>query len=310
VANFKIDPETDAECYLTVLSGTGGGVEANVNRWRAQLSLDPISRAELAEYPAVQALGQDALLVEFEGAYKGMSGEEGKEGYKLLGLILEDRGNAVFVKLTGPAAIVDREKENFLAFSQSLKVAQGQSAAQLPEGHPPIPGQSESQLPEGHPEIGDLNVTAPSPGMRDDTSLVQNWTAPETWTQAPEKPMRIVTFTMGESGKSECYVTSLSGPAGGVEANVNRWQQQMGQPPLDGPALAELPTVTILGKPSPMIAITGDFTDMDGQGGEAFALLGAICPLDAETLFVKMTGPASEVQANKDAFVAFCESLQ
>jgi hypothetical protein len=310
MANFKVDPDADAECYLTVLSGTGGGVEANVNRWRAQLSLDPISPAELAEYPTVPALGQEALLVEFEGAYKGMSGEEGKEGYKLLGLILEDRGNAVFVKMTGPAPIVDREKENFIVFSQSLKVAQGQSAAQLPEGHPPIPGQSPSQLPEGHPEIGDVDAMALTPGMRDDTSLVQKWTAPETWTQAPEKPMRIVTFTMGESGNSECYVTSLSGPAGGVEANVNRWQQQMGQPPLDGPALAELPTVTILGKPSPMIAITGNFTDMDGQGGEAFALLGAICPLDAETLFVKMTGPASEVQANKDEFVAFCESLQ
>lgn len=325
MANFKVDPEADAECFLTVLSGTGGGVEANVNRWRAQLSLDPISPAELAEYPTLPALGQDALLVEFEGAYKGMSGEEGKEGYKLLGLILEDRGNAVFVKMTGPAAIVDREKENFVAFSQSLNAAQEQSATQMPDGHPPIPGQSpsqlpeghpeipgqaEAQLPEGHPEIGNVDAMALTPGMRDDTSLVQSWTAPETWTQAPEKPMRIVTFTMGESGKSECYVTSLSGPAGGVEANINRWQQQMGQPPLDGPALAELPTVTILGKPSPMIEITGDFTDMDGQGGEAFALLGAICPLDAETLFVKMTGPASEVQANKDEFIAFCESLQ
>jgi hypothetical protein len=146
--------------------------------------------------------------------------------------------------------------------------------------------------------------------MRDDTSVVQTWTTPESWTQSPDKPMRIVTFTMGESGESECYVTSLSGPAGGVEANINRWRQQMDQPPLDGPALAELPTITILGKPSPMVEIAGDFTDMDGQGGEAFALLGAICLLDTETLFVKMTGPASEIQANKEEFVAFCESLQ
>ncbi|GMV92949.1 MAG: hypothetical protein AMXMBFR82_27270 [Candidatus Hydrogenedentota bacterium] len=323
-ANFKVDPEADAECYLTVLSGTGGGVEANVNRWRAQLTLEPVAAAELAEYPTVQVLGQDALLVEFEGAYKGM-GDEAQDGYKLLGLILEDRGHAVFVKMTGPAAVVDREKENFLSFAESLEAATAQPATQLPEGHPPIPGQEQSQLPEGHPEIpgqsdmqlpeghpeiGDMQVMAPAPGMRDDTSVVQDWTAPESWTQAPDKPMRIVTFTMGESGQTECYVTSLSGPAGGVEANVNRWQQQMGQAPLDGPALAELPTITILGKPSPMIEITGDFTDMDGQGGDAFALLGAICPLEGETLFVKMTGPASEVQANKDEFIAFCESLR
>jgi len=307
MANFKVDSATDAECYLTVLSGTGGGVEANVNRWRAQLSLEPYSPAEVAELPTLEVLGQDALLVEFEGTYTGMGGAENEAGYKLLGLILEDQGNAVFVKMTGPVEVVDREKDNFIAFCQSLEPAPAQTTMQLPEGHPEIgPGnmpataQAEMQLPDGHPEIGDVQGLAP--GTRDNTSVVQSWDAPDTWTQAPDKPMRIVTFTMGESGESECYVTSLSGPAGGVEANVNRWRRQMGKPPLDGPALAELPTVTVLGKPSPMIEITGDFSGMDG--------VGAICPLETETLFVKMTGPANEIQANKEQFVAFCESLK
>lgn len=317
MANFKVDSEADAECYLSVLSGTGGGGEANLNRWRAQLSLDPLAPGAMAELPTVPVLGQDAALVEIEGAYSGMGGGDGKEGYKLLGIILEDHGNAVFVKMTGPAAVVDREKENFIAYCQSLEPAatHTHTAMQLPEGHPeigagtmPVQGQSEMQLPEGHPEVGD--VAGLAPGMRDDTSVVRSWTAPESWTQAADKPMRIVTFTMGDSGKSECYVTSLSGPAGGVEANINRWRQQMGQAPLDGPALAELPALTILGRPSPTIEISGNFTDMDGQGGDAFALLGAICPLGDETLFVKMTGPASEIEANKDEFAAFCESLQ
>lgn len=324
-ANFKVDAESDAECYLTVLAGTGGGVEANVNRWRAQLSLEPVAAAEFAEYPTIPVLGQDALLVEFEGAYKGM-GNEAKEGYKLLGILLEDRGNAVFLKMTGPSAIVDREKDNFIHFAKSVNAAPaqmatsqlpdghppipGQEQSQLPDGHPPIQGQTDMQLPQGHPAIGDVPAMAPSAGMGSGAPIVKSWTAPESWTEAPDKAMRIVTYTMGESGKTECYVTSLSGPAGGVFANVNRWQEQMGKPPLDGPAMAELPTITILGKPSPMVEITGDFQGMDGQGGEAFALLGAICPLDTETLFVKMTGPASEVEANKDKFVAFCESLK
>ena len=319
IANFKVDPEVDAECYLSVLPNAGGGVEANVNRWRAQLSLEPLAPGAMAELPTLPVLGQDALLVEFEGAYTGMGGADAKEGYGLLGIILEDQGNAVFVKMTGPAEVVRREKDHFIAYCQSLAPAAAHvhTTAQLPEGHPeigsgsmPVSGQPDMQLPQGHPEIGDVSAMAPVPGMRDDTSVVQTWTVPESWTQAPDKAMRIVTFTMGESGNSECYVTSLSGPAGGVESNINRWRQQMGQPPLDGPALAELPVLTILGKPSPMIEIAGSFTGMDGQGGEAFALLGAICPLDGETLFVKMTGPASEVQANKDKFAAFCESLQ
>lgn len=316
MANFKVDADSDAECYLTVLSGTGGGMEANVNRWRAQLSLEPYTPDEISKLPTIEVLGQNAPLMEFEGTYKGMGNSENKEGYKLLGIILEDKGNAVFVKMTGPSAVVDREKDNFVAFCQSLKPAATQTATALPEGHPDMsagtmPGgtQQNMQLPQGHPDIS--NTQGIAPGMGGNSSVgITSWAAPDGWTQAPDKPMRTVTFTMGDDGKTECYVTSLSGPAGGVEANINRWRQQMGQAPLDGTALAELPTITILGKPSPMIKIKGDFTGMSGEGGSSYELLGAICPLDSETIFVKMTGPASEVDANKDKFIAFCESLQ
>lgn len=330
IANFKVDADTDAECYLTVLPGTGGGVEANINRWRSQLSLEPYTPAEMAELPTLKVLEKDALYVGFEGTFTGMGGGEKKEGYKLLGVIFEDGGSAVFVKMTGPAAVVDREKANFEAFCASLKkTAAAQVASNLPDGHPPLGPAAGSDLPAGHPEIGgatapgmdpsaalpqghpDISGVAPGAlGDRKDDSQITQWTAPASWTQASEKPMRLVTYTAGPEGKAECYVTSLSGPAGGVDANINRWREQMGQTPLDAAALEALPKITILGKPSPMIEIEGSFAGMDGQGGEGFMLLGAVCPLEGETLFVKMTGPAAIVKQEKDNFVAFSESLK
>jgi hypothetical protein len=115
---------------------------------------------------------------------------------------------------------------------------------------------------------------------------------------------------MGPSGKSECYVTVLSGPAGGVDANLNRWQEQMGQPPLEATAIQALPRLTVLGREAPFMEATGDFTGMDGQTQGSSALLGVICPLEDRALFVKMTGPRDEVLAEKENFVAFCESLR
>ncbi|MFT7463760.1 MAG: hypothetical protein ACI9EF_002107, partial [Pseudohongiellaceae bacterium] len=37
--NFQVAGDADTTCYLTVLSGNGGGLTANVNRWRQQMQL-------------------------------------------------------------------------------------------------------------------------------------------------------------------------------------------------------------------------------------------------------------------------------
>ena len=61
--------------------------------------------------------------------------------------------------------------------------------------------------------------------------------------------------------------------------------------------------------PSPYIEIEGDFTSMSGQQQPNYMMLAAICPLQENTVFVKMTGPASTVGAEKEHFKVFCNSI-
>jgi hypothetical protein len=142
-----------------------------------------------------------------------------------------------------------------------------------------------------------MAAEAPSPELK--------WQAPEGWQEMPPKTMRLVSFQVGGSPDAECYVTLLNNDGGGIEANVNRWRQQMGQEPLTAADLAALPTITVLGKPSPMVEMAGTYMDKPGQ-----ALVGLVCLLEGNAVFVKMTGPAEVLTAERARFTAFCESLQ
>ncbi len=91
--------------------------------------------------------------------------------------------------------------------------------------------------------------------------------------------------------------------------NLNRWLGQFGEPPMTEAQLAELPAVTMLETTAPLLEVRGDFAGMGAQPKPGQALLGVACLLDGQAVFVKMTGPESDVAAQKDNFIAFCESL-
>jgi hypothetical protein len=166
------------------------------------------------------------------------------------------------------------------------------AAPAMPPGHdmqmPPMGG----ELPPGHPTVSPYK-----------------WQVPEGWTEAPATSMRIGNFKIVASPEAECYLTVLKGAAGGVDANINRWRRQMGQPELKPEEIAALPKVDVLGQPAPLAEITGSFTGMAGQQFPDYALTGVVVMLTDETLFVKMTGPAAVVAAEKDRFLSFCKSL-
>jgi len=120
LVSFKIGPNQEAECYVTVLAGTGGGIEANINRWRSQMGAPPLSASAIEGLPKIEILGGSAPLVEIAGNFSGMGGAA-QSGAVLLGTIAEFGGQAVFVKMTGPEEVTRTEKENFIAFCKSLK---------------------------------------------------------------------------------------------------------------------------------------------------------------------------------------------
>ena len=142
-------------------------------------------------------------------------------------------------------------------------------------------------------------------------NLPFTWTTPESWKQDPGAPMRDLSFTFGENGEGECYLSRLPGVGGGLVANVNRWRGQMGQEPLSDAEVAALPKQALFGLEGTFLDVTGEFSGMGAaEAKKDYRLLGVILTSPAGAVFVKMTGPADLVAANEENFHQFCASLQ
>jgi hypothetical protein len=60
------------------------------------------------------------------------------------------------------------------------------------------------------------------------TDVPLTWEKPGPWQEFPGSGFRVVTFKAGEGDDAiECSIVSLSGAAGGVEANLIRWMTQI-----------------------------------------------------------------------------------
>jgi len=95
-------------------SGQGGGVQANVQRWLGQFTGKPdANKVEPQEFNGVKV-----TLVSAEGTMKASpfgAPTEDQPDSALLGAILEQPDGGVFVKMTGPAALVKESREKFIA---------------------------------------------------------------------------------------------------------------------------------------------------------------------------------------------------
>jgi hypothetical protein len=84
----------------------------------------------------------------------------------------------------------------------------------------------------------------------------------------------------------------------------------MGKEPLGVEALDALQKLPMLGATGILIRVDGEYQGTDGENLEDAVLLGAICALQDETVFVKMIGPRAEVVSRQAEFEAFCRSLR
>ena len=100
-------PGAEAELAVTVFPGDVGGRMANINRWRAQLGLEP---AVAEQY--------DAIAIAKVGSAQGEVVDlRSADGARATAAVLVRQGDATwFFKLTGAAATVDAARATFLAF--------------------------------------------------------------------------------------------------------------------------------------------------------------------------------------------------
>ena len=304
--NMTIDG--GAECYV---STAGGGVAANINRWRGQISNDPLSEAEVEALPKKKLLGEDALFLDVEGDYRGM-GTAAMPDYRMLGLVLPQAGGqAVFVKMTGPKDVIGAQLDNFDAFCASIERGGAATASADPHAGVPGMGGADGDPHAGVPGMdssgGDPHANVPGMAMTNSSKPDLHYSAPQGWEEVPSSSsMRLVTYKIGNS---ECYVSTLGGTGGGVAGNVNMWRASMGQGEASADELAALETIDIAGGKATYVEISGDYQGKSGESGENQLFLGAILSQPSHSIFVKMVGPQAEVAAQKANFRAFCSSI-
>jgi hypothetical protein len=111
--------ENDGKADVTVSSFPGdvGGLLANVNRWRRQISLPPLAAEDLARVAASLDLAAGpASLVDVSGTDAGTG-----KAVRLVGVILPLNGQTWFYKFMGDAAVVEHQKADFIKFVQTVK---------------------------------------------------------------------------------------------------------------------------------------------------------------------------------------------
>ncbi|HMP75677.1 MAG TPA: hypothetical protein PKE12_05200 [Kiritimatiellia bacterium] len=117
IMTFVVGPNR-VECTLTAFPGTVGGIEGNLQRWAGQINLNlaPEVIARFARTPKTfKTEGDFSCLV-----YDFADVAPGAEPSTLAAILpLDDR--TIFVKFTGPGALLAAEKEAFEALCRSLR---------------------------------------------------------------------------------------------------------------------------------------------------------------------------------------------
>ena len=116
LAEFAVTGTNGANADVNVaeLGGEGGGLAANVNRWRGQLGLQPDT--EMWQPPQIDVASGKASLIDLTGT----DSKTGKPS-RLVGVILPQNGQTWFYKLMGDPDVVAAQKDAFIKFIQSAK---------------------------------------------------------------------------------------------------------------------------------------------------------------------------------------------
>ena len=289
-AVWAIPSAPDAEVYLTV--GVGGGVAGNLARWYTQ-------QFGLAQVPAVEALpvvelaGKPARLADLKGSFGG------KAGWGALIAFYAEGDSVTSFKFTGPAAVVDGNRDTFLALAKSLRSA---TASPDPKAPPIQPGQP---LPSTHPDIGQQPGATPPAGAPAAAATGPiAASAPAGWRpKAGSSKWHHHDFGAG----AEVYVSQLGG---GLKDTLDIWRGEMGQAPLAADAFASLPRTVFLGDDAVLLDLAGDFRSFSGKQIQGARMLVAAREENGAITFAKLVGPAADVGAAAADFAAFCRSAR
>jgi hypothetical protein len=135
-------------------------------------------------------------------------------------------------------------------------------------------------------------------------------TTPPNWEPQPLSQMRQASFLVkGDNGAvADISFVSLSAAAGNVLDNVNRWLDQLGQPPITEQKLGDIA--------QRLRTSLGDVTLVDLAGLQENAdpardgrIIGSMVTTGSSTLFFKMRGNADLTEAQKGDFIKWVAAV-
>lgn len=130
-AQFRL-PRTDgdaedASLVLYYFQGTGGSVQANLDRWASQIEQpDGSPSKDKSKTSTLKVNGMNVTLMDVSGTYTaemtpGGGDRQNKSGYRMRAAVIETPRGPYFVKLTGPEKTIGRWDQSFDTFINSFE---------------------------------------------------------------------------------------------------------------------------------------------------------------------------------------------
>ena len=131
------------------------------------------------------------------------------------------------------------------------------------------------------------------------------WDTPEGWNTSEGSSMRIGSFSipLGEK-EGDCSLIMLSGSAGGLVANINRWRGQVGL------AAASKEEITAELKKIPSQLGEFDLCTLVNPENKEDAIFGALYFSPQFALFAKLKAPPAQLESLREEFISFCSSIK
>ena len=292
------------DCSIVALGGMAGGLEANLRRWMGQLGVkatdDELAALISSATDTKIKSGQDGKIFDLTTI---QSKSRSSDKSMVVVMVTMDEAT-LFVKMSGTVETVKKNKEDFFKLAGSVEFHK-------PAGDVPAPGAEMNPSAAADPHAG-LDMSAM--GGIIDAPTQQNilaWSAPDGWKEEAGKHMRMVSFhSTADPNAIDCYIIALAGPAGGLEANLERWAGQLGLQSTEDSIKQLLLSVQELKTKDGLDAKVFDFTNLQAQASPSDkSMLVAMIALDKTTVFVKMTGSIQAVKENKDNFIKLLGSI-
>jgi hypothetical protein len=118
----------DAELIVYYFGGSGGSVDANLDRWLGQMEQpDGKPSKAVAKTSTMAANGLKITVLDVTGRYvaemtPGSPQRHNKPGFRMKAAVIETAKGPYFVKLTGPAKTIERWDASFAGFLKSARL--------------------------------------------------------------------------------------------------------------------------------------------------------------------------------------------